>query len=150
MADIAEIAELSGVPPSTLRYYEEIGLIHSEGRHGLRRQFGRETLTQLVLIALGKAAGFSLPDIAGMFGKAGQPDLPRDLLLQRADAIDRQIRQLRTMADVLRHVADCKAPSHAECPKFQQLMRLATRQTQRARPRKAADRKALRNPRAAG
>ena len=40
LLDIGVLAEKSGVPASTLRYYEEIGLIESLGRRGLRRQFG--------------------------------------------------------------------------------------------------------------
>jgi hypothetical protein len=38
--DIAEVAQRSGVPASTLRYYEEKGLIASVGRRGLRRALG--------------------------------------------------------------------------------------------------------------
>lgn len=120
--DIGEVAERSGVAASALRYYEDLGLITSIGRRGLRRQFGPEVLLQLSLIALGKAAGFSLQEIAGMFGKNGQPDLPRDQLHARADALELQIRELSTLKDALRHVADCPAPSHLECPKFQKLL----------------------------
>ena len=58
--DIAQVARESGVPASTLRYYEEKGLIASTGRHGLRRTFGPQVLERLALIALGQAAGFSL------------------------------------------------------------------------------------------
>ena len=36
--DIAQVAKRSGVPASTLRYYEEKGLIASVGREGLRRR----------------------------------------------------------------------------------------------------------------
>ena len=61
--DIGEVAERTGVPPSTLRYYEEIGLIRSLGRHGLRRQYDHDVLLKLSLISMGKAAGFSLPEI---------------------------------------------------------------------------------------
>ncbi|WP_264210495.1 helix-turn-helix domain-containing protein [Leisingera thetidis] len=124
--DIGEVAERSGAAPSALRYYEEIGLIASIGRKGLRRQYGPETLLQLSLIALGKAAGFSLREIAGMFGKDGRPDLPRDQLQARADALEVQIRELSALRDALRHVADCPAPSHLECPKFQKLLRAGT------------------------
>ncbi|UWQ29726.1 helix-turn-helix domain-containing protein [Leisingera sp. M523] len=123
LLDIGDVAERSGVAASALRYYEEIGLITSAGRKGLRRQFGREVLLQLSLITLGKAAGFSLQEIAGMFGKDGQPDLPRSQLHARADALEAQIRELTTLKDALRHVADCPAPSHLECPKFQKLLR---------------------------
>ncbi len=126
LLDIGEVAERSGVAASALRYYEEVGLITSIGRRGLRRQFGRETLLQLSLITMGKAAGFSLQEIAGMFGKDGQPDLPRGQLHARADALEAQIRELTTLRDALRHVADCPAPSHLECPKFQKLLRAGT------------------------
>jgi DNA-binding transcriptional MerR regulator len=37
--DIAEVAQRSGIPASTLRFYEEKGLIASSGRRGLRRLF---------------------------------------------------------------------------------------------------------------
>ena len=66
--DIGEVAQRSGLKPSTLRYYEEAGLIASVTRIGLRRQFPAEVLLQLKLIAMGKSAGFSLEEIAGMFG----------------------------------------------------------------------------------
>ncbi|MBQ4824847.1 helix-turn-helix domain-containing protein [Leisingera sp. HS039] len=126
LLDIGDVADRSGVAASALRYYEEIGLITSAGRKGLRRQFGRGVLLQLSLITLGKAAGFSLQEIAGMFGKDGQPDLPRSQLHARADALEAQIRELTTLKDALRHVADCPAPSHLECPKFQKLLRAGT------------------------
>ena len=78
--DIGVVAERSGVAPSTLRYYEEIGLISSFGRRGLRRQFDADVLLKLSLIAMGKAAGFSLEEIAGMFGSDGKPEISRDQL----------------------------------------------------------------------
>ncbi|AXT36001.1 MerR family transcriptional regulator [Phaeobacter sp. LSS9] len=125
--DIGEVAARCGVTPATLRYYEELGLITSLSRKGLRRQFGPETLLQLSLIALGKAADFTLAEISGMFGSDGQPDLPRADLHQRADQLDQQIRNLTTLRDAIRHVADCPAPSHMECPTFQRLLKVANR-----------------------
>lgn len=127
LLDIGEIAERSGVPPSTLRYYEEIGLIRSEGRHGLRRQFDGDVLLRLSLIGLGKAAGFSLVEIAGMFGRDGQPEIPRAQLHAKADDLQRQILGLRMLRDALRHVADCPAPSHLECPSFRALLKVSAR-----------------------
>ncbi|WP_322980060.1 helix-turn-helix domain-containing protein [Pseudomonas sp. C11] len=125
--DIGEVAQRSGLKPSTLRYYEEAGLIASVTRIGLRRQFPAEVLLQLKLIAMGKSAGFSLEEIAGMFGANGVPELPRELIRTQADAIDRQIRELSALRDTLRHVADCPAPSHLECPTFRRLVEVAGR-----------------------
>lgn len=123
--DIGEVSARSGIKPSALRYYEEIGLITSIFRHGLRRQFPPEVLLQLKLIAMGKTAGFSLEEISGMFGKTGAPELPRAALHQKADEIDRQIRELTALSDTLRHVAECSAPSHMECPTFRRLLDVA-------------------------
>lgn len=131
--DIGEVAEKSGIRPSALRFYEELGLISSVSRHGLRRQFPPEVLLQLKLIAMGKSAGFSLSEIAAMLGRAGVPNLPRDTLHERADEIDGQIRELMALRDTLRHVADCPAPTHMECPTFRRLVDVAGRHKRRRR-----------------
>lgn len=123
--DIGEVAEKSGNKPSALRYYEEAGMISSVSRHGLRRQFAPEVLLQLKLISMGKSAGFSLGEIAGMFGRNGMPDLPRAALQAKAQEIDRKIRELTALRDTLRHVAACPAPSHMECPTFRRLVDMA-------------------------
>lgn len=142
MLDIAEVARRSGVPASTLRFYEEKGLVASVGRRGLRRLFAASVLERLALIALGRTAGFSLEEIARMLGGGGHPRIDRQLLTDKADELDRSIRKLTAMRDGLRHAAACSAPSHLECPKFRRLMGLAAsgaleRSERRARPRKA-------------
>jgi len=136
--DIGEVARRTGVRPSALRYYEEVGLISPASRHGLRRQFPATVLLQLKLVAMGKLAGFSLEEIAGMFGADGKLDLPRALLRRKADDIDRQLRELTVLRDTLRHVADCRAPSHMECPTFKRLVEAAGKRG--ARRAKAAAR----------
>ena len=123
--DIGEVTERTGVPVSTLRYYEERGLIASVGRRGLRRQFTADVVDRLALIALGRAAGFSLDEIAGMFSADGRPLIDRVALLSKADQLDDTIRRMTAMRDGLRHTAACKAPSHLECPSFQRLLRAA-------------------------
>lgn len=88
-------------------------------------------------MALGKAAGFTLPQIGGMLGTDGTPDLKRAELRARADDLDRQIRNLTALRDTMRHVADCGAPSHLECPSFRRLLKIAARrgmQASRSRP----------------
>jgi DNA-binding transcriptional MerR regulator len=123
--DISEVAQRSGVPASTLRFYEEKGLIASIGRRGLRRLFDPGVLERLALIALGRAAGFSLDEIARMFAPDGQPRIDRQMLVTKAEELDRTIRQLSAMRDSLRHAAACPAPSHMDCPTFRRLLRAA-------------------------
>jgi DNA-binding transcriptional MerR regulator len=123
--DITEVARRSGVPASTLRFYEEKGLIASVGRRGLRRLFDAGVLERLALIALGRAAGFSLDEIALMFAPDGRPRIDRQMLVAKAEELDRTIRKLSAMRDSLRHAAACPAPRHMECPTFRRLLRAA-------------------------
>jgi DNA-binding transcriptional MerR regulator len=123
--DIAEVARRSGVPASTLRFYEEKGLITSTGRRGLRRVFSPGVLERLALIALGRAAGFSLDEIARMFAPDGRPRIDRQMLVTKAQELDRTIRKLTHMRDSLRHAAACPAASHRECPTFRRILKAA-------------------------
>src|SRR5512143_1013414 len=123
--DISAVAQRSGVPASTLRFYEEKGLIASIGRRGLRRLFDVGVLERLALIALGRVAGFSLDEIALMFAPDGRPRINRQMLTAKAEELDRTIRRLSAMRDGLRHAAACPAPSHMECRTFRRLLRAA-------------------------
>lgn len=123
--DISQVAKQSGVPASTLRFYEEKGLISSVGRQGIRRVFAASVMERLELIALGRVAGFSLEEIASILGSEENPNIDRDLLQQKACELDNTIQKLVAMRDGLQHAAACKAPSHLECPRFRRLMKLA-------------------------
>ena len=120
--DINEVAQRSGVPASTLRFYEEKRLIKSVGRRGLRRVFHPGVLERLALIALGRAAGFSLDEVGRMFTPDGRPQIDRQMLSAKAAQLDDTIRKLSAMRDGLRHAAACPAPSHMECPKFRRYL----------------------------
>lgn len=120
--DINEVARRSGVPASTLRYYDEKGLIRSIGRRGLRRVFDAAILERLALISLGQSAGFSLDEISRMFTADGKPVIDRSALSAKADELEATMRRLAVLRDGLRHAAACSAPSHLQCPTFRRLL----------------------------
>lgn len=136
--DIAEVARHAGVPASTLRFYEKKGLITTTGRQGGRRRFAPAVLDQLALIALGQAAGFSLDDIQAMLMPNGQPNIDRQRLAAKADELDTMIQRLQAVSRGLRHAVACPAPSHAECPSFQKLLKAAADGTLEKRWKKPA------------
>lgn len=123
--DIAEVARRSRLPASTLRYYEERGLIKPLGRRGLRRVYSVDVLERLALIALGQACGFALDEVASMFGVDGQPRIERERLLAQAELLQQRIAELQAMRDGLLHAAACPAPRHMECPTFLRIVRAA-------------------------
>ncbi|MBI6951245.1 helix-turn-helix domain-containing protein [Pseudomonas sp. CCOS 191] len=126
--DIADVARRTGVPASTLRYYANKGLLRSLASHGQRRQFPPDTPERLALIALGQAAGFSLDEVAAMLD---EQRVDRELLLAKADEIDRRIKRLQAMSKGLRHAAQCPEENHLQCPTFQRLMRVSASQGRR-------------------
>ena len=136
--DIREVTRRSGLPASTLRFYEEKGLVLALNQPGERRRFAANILNQLALISLGQSAGFSLDEIRTMLTGKGEPNIDRQILAAKADEIDATIRRLRAMSRGLRHAAICPAPSHAECPTFQRLLNeaAASAHTDRTRSRK--------------
>lgn len=120
--DIAEVARRSGVPASALRHYERKGLIQSVGRAGLRRLFLETVFERLDLIALGQSAGFSLDEMAMMFGDSDRPRIDRELLKAKATALALTIKRLQALHDGLVHASVCRAPHHLECPSFRRLL----------------------------
>ncbi|MEO1294812.1 MAG: helix-turn-helix domain-containing protein [Cyanobacteria bacterium J06636_16] len=141
--DIAEVAKASGLPASTLRFYEEKGLIESTGRNGLRRLFSNNVLERLALISLGRSAGFSLDEIAEMLTPE-EPEINRAMLLTKAEELDRKIKELIYICDGLRHAAACSVSSHFECPTFLRLVRIAGKNRFR-QPNKLQENKRRRN-----
>lgn len=139
--DIAEVAKRSGCPASTLRFYEEKGLISSTGRQGLRRTFDSGVLERLALIALGRTAGFALDEIAEMLTPREQLHVDRQKLLAKAAELDKTIQDLTDMRDGLLHAATCHAPNLIECPAFRRILRAATSGLVRPQRRKRASAK---------
>lgn len=130
--DIGDVAKRSNLPASTLRYYEEKGLISSNGRRGLRRVFSGNILERLAFISLGRAAGLSLDEIGKMLLPKGI-QVDRELLMTKADDLDKQIEQLTAMRDGLRHAANCTAPDHLQCPTFLRLLKIASQRWSRSK-----------------
>ena len=127
--DISDVSKASGLPASTLRFYEEKALIQSSGRSGLRRLFHSNVIERLALISLARNAGFSLDEIGEMFTSNGAgvkgTEINRNLLRAKADELDVKIKELTAMRNGLRHTAECSASNHFECPKFLRLMHIA-------------------------
>lgn len=59
---IGELAARSGLAPSALRYYEEMGLIHSERTTGNQRRYPRTALRRVAFVRAAQRVGLSLEE----------------------------------------------------------------------------------------
>lgn len=133
--DIADVAKRTGLPSSTLRYYEKKGLINSSSAHGERRQFPADIEERLALIGLGQAAGFSLDEVDEMLI---QSKVDRQRLVDKAEELEAQARRLVALSKGLRHAAECPAEEHLACPTFQRLLKASASATRMKRRRPPA------------
>lgn len=69
---IGEVARRSGVPASTLRYYEAIGLLGPVERSSGRRVYDPAVLTALGMIRRAQTVGLSLEEIGGLLEASAQ------------------------------------------------------------------------------
>jgi DNA-binding transcriptional MerR regulator len=129
--DIGEVTKITKLPASTLRYYEEKGLIKSLGRHGLRRYFAPNIIEKLALITLGKNVGLSLNEISKMLIPSGV-NIDRKLLNSKADELDKKIIEMTAIRDGLRSASACKAENHLECPTFRRLLNISAQKKAKA------------------
>ncbi|RJE78053.1 MerR family transcriptional regulator [Pseudoalteromonas sp. MSK9-3] len=129
--DISEVVKRSGLPASTLRYYEDKGLIKSIGRNGLRRVFNEKVINILASISLGQLAGLTLDEIGTMIIDSNRVQIDRNKLTTKANEIEQTIAQLSAVRDGLRHAAVCPEENHFNCPKFLKLLHNANQYTKK-------------------
>lgn len=123
LIDIGDVSKQSGVSVSTLRFYEEKGLIKSVSRNGLRRLFDINVLENLSLISLGRYAGFSLDEIKDVFIQNTSKNINREKLLNKIDELDKTIHNLIAVKNTIQHIVNCPEQNQMNCPKFQSLLK---------------------------
>ncbi|MGV0699992.1 MerR family transcriptional regulator [Mycolicibacter sinensis] len=113
---IGEVARRSGVAATTLRYYEQIGLVAPPARIGGQRRYDEAMLARLEIIGLCKSAGFALAEIQLLFGDDA-PGRPASRALARAKLaeIDAQLESLARAREVIEWGMRCTCPSIDAC-----------------------------------
>lgn len=120
--NIGAVAEKSGVPPKTIRYYESIGLIPSADRRPNRyRTYGEVDMHTLHFIKRARDLGFSVDEVRELL------DLWRDrtrasaavkaLVARHVEELDRKIAALRSMRRSLADLIErCAGDDRPDCP----------------------------------
>lgn len=119
--NIGEVAERSGIPPKTIRYYEDIGLVRPQRSGNGYRAFRETDLHKLAFLGRARALGFSIEDCRTLLSlyedetraSAQVKAIAKDHLA----AIDRKLTELRAMRATLSHLVDsCQGDHRPDCP----------------------------------
>ena len=139
---IGELAKSVGVPDSTIRFYERLGLLRPTGRTaGNYRYYGPDVGQRLFFIRSAQAAGFELADIKSMLAfQDGRVTPCADVLglvKVRLASVRGQLRKLRHVEHVLvqfQHACECR-PRRRGCPVLETLSPSAPKRRKAKRTR---------------
>jgi DNA-binding transcriptional MerR regulator len=113
---IGDVVQRSGIAATTLRFYEDAGLLSTPDRVGGRRRYAETVLTRLEVIGLCKAAGFSLGEIRVLLtdDSPGRPG-SRSLAETKLADIDTQMATLVRAREIIEWAMKCPCPSVDAC-----------------------------------
>jgi DNA-binding transcriptional MerR regulator len=116
---IGEVAELTGVAPSALRYYEELGLLPPPLRVSGQRRYGEDALGLVGMILLLRDTGFSLSEIKSLTPPGRRAsDAWRASARAKVAELDERIARATAARDALQHALRCRHAHLADCPTF--------------------------------
>lgn len=119
--NIGTASEKSGLPPKTIRYYEDIGLITPDRHDNGYRDYCMEDVHRLRFLQRSRSLGFSVEEcrqLLSLYSDRQRESAEVKAIAQaKLGEIDRKIAELRGLRDMLRHlVSNCHGDSRPECP----------------------------------
>jgi len=106
---IGQLASESGVPVSTLRYYERAGLVRPCARSASNyRLYSEDEVERLRFIRAAQATGFTLADVKTLLRPASCGTV-QGMIEERLGAISERMKELRHLQRVLRRsLEECR------------------------------------------
>ncbi|PPR22877.1 MAG: HTH-type transcriptional regulator HmrR [Alphaproteobacteria bacterium MarineAlpha10_Bin2] len=127
MMQIGRVAERSGVPAKTIRYYEEIGLISKPERTaGGYREYDKQDVDILRFVSRARSLGFSIKDVRNLLAlyedrERASADV-KNIALEHVGEIERKMAELDSVRRPLLHLADkCHGDERPDCPILEEL-----------------------------
>ncbi|MGC4024695.1 MAG: Cu(I)-responsive transcriptional regulator [Mesorhizobium sp.] len=119
--NVGQAAEQSGLPAKTIRYYEDIGLIHPARAQNGYRDYSQDDIHRLSFLRRARGLGFSIDDCRQLMAlyrdrnRASQD--VRAIALSHVDEIEQKIAELKSMQATLRKlVSACHGDDRPDCP----------------------------------
>ncbi len=116
---IGELEAESGVPASTIRYWERIGVLPKPSRVSGQRRYGTDAVHRLAVLRLAQACGFRLDEMRMLLHgfRSSVPASRRwqELAQQKRIELNEQMARLRAMSKVVGYVLQCQCADLSDC-----------------------------------
>ncbi len=129
--NIGEVSKKAGLPPKTIRYYEDIGLITPLRDPNGYRSFRDADMHKLAFLGRSRALGFTIEDCRTLLALWDDQDRAsadvRAIAKQHLAQIESKIADLAAIRDTLSHlVRECAGDGRPECPILNKLEKFPT------------------------
>lgn len=119
--NIGTVAERSGLPPKTIRYYEDIGLIAPDRRDNGYRDYSTDDVHRLRFLQRSRSLGFTVEEcrqLLSLYGDRSRASADvKAIAVDKLGEIDRKIEELRGLRDMLSHLVEhCHGDHRPDCP----------------------------------
>ena len=120
--NIGQASRATGVSTKMIRYYETVGLIRPADRTDSNyRDFGERDINDLRFIRRARNLGFSVVEIGQLLALWRDRTRPsrgvKAVAEKHVAVLDAKIAEMKSMADTLRHLAECCAgDDRPDCP----------------------------------
>jgi DNA-binding transcriptional MerR regulator len=121
---IGELASATGVPTSTLRFWERRGLLEPDRRVGGKRRYTEESRLQVALLRTGQQAAMTLAELRA-FNASLCHDW-RDVLRKKLADVERRRGELERAHAMLSHAVACPHENLMSCPNFRRQLEAIT------------------------
>jgi MerR family redox-sensitive transcriptional activator SoxR len=116
---IGDIVRKTGVPASTIRYYEEIELLPPAARVNGRRRYDETILPKLNIIRLAQQAGFTIAEIQTLlheFPIEASPSTRWQVMAeQKLTELDERMQTIQAMKAILEQTLNCECATLEDC-----------------------------------
>ena len=128
--NIGEVAKKAGLPPKTIRYYEDIGLITPLRDTNGYRSFRDTDMHKLAFLGRARALGFTIEDcrnLLALWDDQDRASAVRAIAQEHLAQIESKIADLAAIRDTLSHlVRECAGDGRPDCPILNKLEKFPT------------------------
>ncbi len=119
MMKIGTVVNHLGLPASTIRYYEKIGLIKPLARAGNSRYLDDNDVAELKFIQMSQAVGFSINEIKELLTAFSTEEVNtgkcNQLVKEKIIELEKRIHDMAQMKSALSQAIDCQCSSLQAC-----------------------------------
>jgi MerR family redox-sensitive transcriptional activator SoxR len=116
---IGEVEAETGIPASTIRYWERIGVLPKPLRVSGQRRYGPDSIHYLAVLRLAQACGFRLEEMRHLL-HGFQSSVPasrrwQEMAQKKMRELDEQMARLKAMRQLVNRVSQCRCAELPQC-----------------------------------